>query len=83
MTASRLTEELVTQALEWGRRQGYEQALRDLGGLVDGNPEGCVCTSGCPMPCLHRLGLTEQPCCKQCAPLPPVDDDENPENADA
>ena len=38
--------------------------------LLDGNPVGCNCTRDCEWPCFQRVGLTEFPCCKQCAPLP-------------
>lgn len=44
------------------------------GAFFDGNPEGCHCTSECGFPCFQRVGLTTQPCCPDCAPLP--EDDE-------
>ena len=43
--------------------------------FVCGNPTGCVCTSRCEFPCSHRLGLTDQPCCGDCAPLRSQDAD--------
>jgi hypothetical protein len=37
--------------------------------IVDGNPSGCDCTSRCEFPCWQRVGLTDEPCCRGCAPL--------------
>lgn len=38
--------------------------------FVDGNPAGCKCTGRCEFPCWQRVGLTEEPCCRGCVPLP-------------
>jgi hypothetical protein len=37
--------------------------------LLDGNPQGCACTSACEFPCWQRVGLTNQRCCAGCAPV--------------
>lgn len=39
-------------------------------GFVDGHPPECRCGRDCEMPCWQRVGLTSQPCCKGCPPLP-------------
>jgi hypothetical protein len=41
--------------------------------IIDRDPPGCHCTASCEFPCWQRVGLDDHPCCKQCAPLPPVD----------
>lgn len=53
--------------------------------LVDGSAvqRGCMCDShvprpdgrerDCAMPCWQRIGMTETPCCSDCAPLPRVE----------
>ena len=42
--------------------------------FVDGDPKDCKCKPSCEMPCWQRVGLTDRPCCKGCAPLPKVDE---------
>ena len=48
---------------------------RDIppGGVIclDGDAlmPGCVCTSGCELPCWQRIGIDDEPCCVGCAPL--------------
>jgi hypothetical protein len=37
--------------------------------LIDRDPPGCHCTASCEFPCWQRVGLTSDPCCKQCAPI--------------
>lgn len=37
---------------------------------------GCKCGRLCEWPCWQRAGLTAEPCCKTCAPLPAVDDED-------
>lgn len=74
MTPAQVQDRLVMEALEWGRRQGFEQALELLGlssegGIFDRDPEGCQCTLACEWPCFLRVGLTADACCVQCAPL--------------
>lgn len=49
--------------------------------FMDGNrvtpgTDECVCGSECEFPCWQRIGLTSQPCCKDCPPLPDTDEDE-------
>lgn len=53
-------------------------------GFLDGSrvtpgTERCVCDKDgrcCEFPCWMRLGLTAQPCCPGCPPLPSVEEDE-------
>jgi hypothetical protein len=53
------------------------------GVFFDGRIAGCVCDRDgwCEMPCWQRVGLTDDPCCPGCAPLPPVDGPEHDEEA--
>lgn len=44
--------------------------------FICGDPPGCNCTEDCPMPCWQRVGLTEEPCCSDCAPLPALEQEE-------
>jgi len=49
--------------------------------FVDGNrvtpgTEKCRCTIECEWPCWQRLGLTAEPCCPDCAPLPEPEPEE-------
>lgn len=48
------------------------------GDRVTPGTERCVCGPDCEFPCWQRIGLTETPCCKGCAPL--GDDDYTPED---
>jgi hypothetical protein len=43
--------------------------------FLDGNASvpGCKCNPTCEMPCWQRVGLTSEPCCFDCPPLPAVD----------
>lgn len=41
--------------------------------FADVQPAGCICTSRCEHPCVHRIGVSTTPCCKGCAPLPPIE----------
>jgi hypothetical protein len=34
---------------------------------------GCACSSACEFPCWARVGITADPCCKACGPLPEAD----------
>lgn len=45
--------------------------------FIDTNAQlpGCTCGHNCEMPCIHRVGLIEAPCCPGCPPLPYVDAD--------
>lgn len=48
--------------------------------FVDGTAvtKGCQCDKDgklCEFPCWQRIGLTADPCCEGCAPLPSVEDD--------
>lgn len=52
--------------------------------LLDGDrltpgSENCVCTPDCEMPCWQRIGMTTDPCCPDCGPLPPIEEDEEDE----
>ncbi len=41
-----------------------------------GKTKGCHCDKDgkfCEWPCWQRIGLTSEPCCKDCAPLPKVE----------
>lgn len=47
--------------------------------FLDGNrvtpgTEKCKCGPDCEMPCWQRIGLTSQPCCPDCGPLPSDED---------
>lgn len=42
---------------------------------IDGPRTGCVCGPACEHPCFLRVGMTSDPCCKACAPLPAVAED--------
>ncbi len=49
--------------------------------FMDGNritpgTEGCKCGDLCCWPCMFRVGITDEPCCPGCAPLPAVDQDD-------
>jgi hypothetical protein len=44
--------------------------------FICGEVTGCACTLDCEWPCFQRVGLTDEPCCHDCAPLPAVEDDE-------
>lgn len=50
--------------------------------FIDRDPDGCVCNELCEWPCWQRIGLTDQACCEDCQPLPPLDD-ESPRPAPA
>lgn len=50
--------------------------------FVDGNrvtpgTEKCKCGPECEMPCWQRIGLTDQPCCPDCGPLPPKEESDD------
>jgi hypothetical protein len=47
--------------------------------FFDGVRPGCRCDQNpepCEMPCWQRVGLTAEPCCPGCAPLPALDDED-------
>lgn len=47
--------------------------------FLDRDPDGCVCTPLCEWPCWQRVGITDQACCPDCQPLPPIEEDDDPE----
>lgn len=52
------------------------------GSRVTPGTEKCMCDTGhrrCEFPCWQRIGLTTDPCCPDCAPLPSIEDEEEAE----
>lgn len=45
------------------------------GAFVCGDPIGCRCSTDCEFPCFQRVGLTSEPCCSGCRPLPSMSEE--------
>lgn len=50
-----------------------QPAVHVDGDRITAGTGGCMCGPRCEMPCWQRVGITDQPCCQTCAPLPPPD----------